>query len=307
MAQNTFNNNILDGFNIPRTIIHAVQKASAATGVNFSYLMEKAAVESGFNPDAKAKTSSATGLFQFIESTWLHMIREHGDKYGLGKFADKIDDHNRVSDSKTRREILNMRKDPEIASLMAAELVNSNMDHLQKHVGGKIGQTELYMAHFLGAGGASDFLNAMKKSPNMIAADLFPREARANRNVFYEPKTGAPRSLQEIYAMFDKKFDHSNTSVVAANPARTMPVAESTPILTHAIPMEDPFIRLSTLMQGIQMQHTQSMLRIMGDAGEEKQTQSPQSFETSLQIVPPSMYGKLSLSPAQMMMLSDFA
>ena len=70
MAQNLMNNNALQAFQVPKNVYDAIKNAAAKTGVNFTYLMEKAAVESSFNPDAKAKTSSATGLFQFIEQTW---------------------------------------------------------------------------------------------------------------------------------------------------------------------------------------------------------------------------------------------
>ena len=70
----------------------AIQNASVKTGVDFSYLLKQADVESSFNATAKAKGSSATGLFQFIESTWLSMVKKYGDKYGLGTMADKISD-----------------------------------------------------------------------------------------------------------------------------------------------------------------------------------------------------------------------
>src|SRR5690606_36534849 len=106
--------------------------------------------------------SSDTGLFQFIESTWLKMVKIHGDKYGLDKYADKIGNDGSVANRKVRNEILNLRKDPEIASYMAAEFAAGNYSTLKERVGGKVGSTELYMAHFLGAGGASSFLNAMK-------------------------------------------------------------------------------------------------------------------------------------------------
>src|ERR1043166_7651829 len=71
-------------------IIGAIQLASARTGVDFAYLLNKADQESGLNPAAKAGTSSATGLFQFVKDTWLHVIKEHGAKYGLAAEANAI-------------------------------------------------------------------------------------------------------------------------------------------------------------------------------------------------------------------------
>ncbi len=299
------NNNALQAFQVPKDVYNAIKNAAAKTGVNFTYLMEKAAVESSFNPNAKAKTSSATGLFQFIESTWLRMVKDHGDKYGLSKYADKISDDGKVASRKDRNEILALRKDPEVASLMAAEFAAGNYDYLKAHVGGDIGSTELYMAHFLGAGGASGFLSAMKKSPNMTAADIFPKEARANRNVFYDAKSGAPRSLREVYAFFDKKFDGvatqpSANSVMTANNNLRLNSDDGTQARLASIrPEQDPFARLANLMATAPTPvatKSGSILRIAG----------ADSAQKDWQIFPPSLYGNLSLSPAQMMLLTDF-
>jgi len=325
MAQNAIYNKALNAYNVPRDVYHAIKNAAAKTGVNFTYLMEKAAVESSFDKNAKARTSSATGLYQFIESTWLKMVKDHVDKHGLGKFAAKIDDQGRVSDSRTRAEILNLRKNPEIASLMAAEFDSQNYARLKQNVGGEIGSTELYMAHFLGAGGASSFLNAMKKSPNMVAADIFPKEARANRNVFYDARTGTPRTLSQVHAFFDRKFqtslsgDDIMTAGLQQNAAPTnfaahAPENTGTPagLRTHnneAVRVEeDPFTRLAALINGGNIirannfsatQNTDSLLRLSDSARDENRN--------GWQILPPSHYGRLSLSPAQLMMLSDWA
>lgn len=195
----------------PQNILGAIQKASAKTGVDFAYLLEKADAESNFDAAAKAKTGSATGLFQFIEKTWLSMVKNYGHKYGLGEFAEKIDARSRVSDKLLRREILDLRTDPEISSYMAAEFASENENYLKRHVGGEIGSTELYFAHFMGAGGAAAFLKEMKNNPMATAADIFPKEARANRGVFYDPKTGNPRTLKQVYDFFDRKFSGQET------------------------------------------------------------------------------------------------
>lgn len=302
MTQNAIYNKELNAYNVPKDVYKAIKSAAEKTGVNFTYLMEKAAVESSFDKNAKAKTSSATGLYQFIESTWLKMVNDHGDKYGLEKYADKISDSGKVSDSKARREILNLRKDPEIASLMAAEFDAQNYARLKENVGGDIGATELYMAHFLGAGGASGFLNAMKKSPNMAAADIFPREARANRGVFYDQKSGQPRSLNQIYAMFESKFSGGNdagmknfgaqqTMMAQTNTAPTAPSAQKAPVYMD----NDPLARLASLMDT--GRRADSLLRVSGSGEEQK----------NWEVFPPSLYSRLSLSQAQMMMLTDFS
>ena len=191
----------------PSNIVNAIKTASAKTGVSFTYLMEKAAAESNFKADAKAKTSSATGLFQFIESTWMDTVKKHGAKHG-------------INTDQSKQNLLNLRKDPAIASLMAAEFAEGNKAHLEQTIGGDIGNTELYFAHFMGAGGASAFLSQLKKNPLSVAADIFPKEARANRNVFYDSKTGQPKTLQQVYDFFDKKF--SGETDIASNKTNSL-------------------------------------------------------------------------------------
>ncbi|QJE73159.1 lytic transglycosylase domain-containing protein [Aerophototrophica crusticola] len=193
----------------PVQVVDAVKQASASTGVDFSYLLEKASVESGFKTDAKARTSSATGLFQFIDNTWLATVKEHGAKHGLGAYAEMIESGPNgkltVSDPKARKEILELRKDPRVSALMASELAKDNKEFLEERLGRPVGKAELYMAHFLGAGGAAKFLKAMEKNPNASAASVVPDAARANMSVFYE---GArPRSLGQVFDRMAAKFD----------------------------------------------------------------------------------------------------
>jgi len=185
------------GKQAPQGVLKAIQKASANTGVNFSYMVQQAAVESSFNPEAKAKTSSASGLYQFIESTWLSMVDKYGEKHGID------------TEGKSKKEILALRNDPDAAANMAAEFASENEKFLQDHwaKGEKpVGATDLYLAHFMGAGGASAFLNARDKNPLQQAALLFPDAAQANKSVFYDTKTGRPKNMDEVYAFFDSKF-----------------------------------------------------------------------------------------------------
>lgn len=193
-------------------VLNSIEKASKKTGVDFSYLVEQAAAESSMNPTAKAKTSSAEGLFQFLDSTWLNMVKNHGDKHGMGQYADMIQKTESgrytVSNPALKQEILNARNNPEKASAMAAELAKSNEQYLKQHVPNvEIGKTELYLAHFMGANGAARFLNAMNSNPDANAAQTFKTEAKANKNVFFDKGTHKPRSLEQVYAFFDKKFD----------------------------------------------------------------------------------------------------
>ncbi len=195
-------------------VVGAIRMASARTGVDFAYLLNKADQESGLNPSAKASTSSATGLFQFVKQTWLQMVKEHGKDYGLGDEADAIimkDGKLAVSDKAAREKILNLRHDPVLNAAMAAEYTRENKDYLDAKVGGRIGSTELYLAHFLGAGGAASFIKNMRASPNAEAADVLPDAADSNPSVFYN-KSGRALSFKEIYHRFAAKFNNHDTS-----------------------------------------------------------------------------------------------
>lgn len=196
MVSNLNINNILAKFSgqASNGVLSAIQNASQSTGVDFAYMLQQAKAESSFNPSAKAKTSSASGLYQFIESTWMDTVERHGAKHGID------------TEGMSRQQILNLRNDAEIASNMAAEFALENKQFLDSAWGGDIGATELYLAHFMGAGGSASFLNARDDNPLMAAADIFPKAAAANRNVFYDSKTGEPRTLEGVYAYFDKKF-----------------------------------------------------------------------------------------------------
>lgn len=199
-------------------VTRAVRNAAARTGVNFAYLMKKAVIESGANPNAQASTSSAAGLYQFTSQTWLRTVKSHGAEYGLGDCADQIevgrDGVAYVSDPVARQEILSLRKDPEISAEMAGELDKDNSLALQRATGESAGPAELYLAHFLGASGASRFLNTLRANPNMSAADILPKAANSNPSVFYAAD-GQPRTLGEIYDHFAQRFDQTPEEVIA--------------------------------------------------------------------------------------------
>ncbi len=170
----------------------AIQRGAQATGVDFSMLVETARRESALDPNARARTSSATGLFQFVDGTWLDMVRRHGAEHGLGQYAAAL---SQGADAETRREILSLRSDPEIAARMAGELARENAGTLQNQLGRAPSAGELYAAHVMGAGGAVRLIQAAAQGSTDASA-IFPREAAANRGIFYAQ--GQPCSAQAV-------------------------------------------------------------------------------------------------------------
>src|ERR1700730_13402639 len=68
----------------------AIRDAAKVTGAGFEYLLNTAVRESNLDPAAKAKSSSATGLFQFIDQTWLGTMKQSGAALGYAKYANAI-------------------------------------------------------------------------------------------------------------------------------------------------------------------------------------------------------------------------
>lgn len=179
----------------------AIQKASAATGVDFSFLLGTANRESGMRPGAKAPTSSAAGLFQFVEQTWLATMKKYGAKHGYARYADLItqgpDGRYRVSGDEARKAVMDLRFDPKAASLMAGELTSGNAAYIRGRIGREPTGGELYAAHFLGPKGSAQLIQAMSSSPGSLAASLFPDAAASNRSIFY--RAGRPVTVAELY------------------------------------------------------------------------------------------------------------
>ncbi|MDQ0462702.1 hypothetical protein QO010_000450 [Caulobacter ginsengisoli] len=179
----------------------AIQKASAATGVDFSFLLGTANRESGLRPGAQAPTSSAAGLFQFVEQTWLGTLKKYGAKHGYARYADLItqgsDGRYRVAGADARKAVLALRLDPKAASLMAGELTSDNAAYIRGRIGREPTGGELYAAHFLGPKGSAQLIQAMATSPGATAANLFPDAAAANRSIFY--RAGRAVTVAELY------------------------------------------------------------------------------------------------------------
>lgn len=198
-------------------VTNAIAMASRRTGVDFSYLLGQAKIESSLNPTARAATSSATGLYQFIDQSWLAVVDKHGSEYGLGWASDAIQQSGGryyVANPELRQQILDLRKHPETASVMAAEHAADNKAYLESKLGREAEPVDLYLAHFLGVGGASKFLSVHDRAPDATAASLFPSAARANRSIFYD-RSGNARSFADIRDRFASKLQKSSDGLGA--------------------------------------------------------------------------------------------
>jgi hypothetical protein len=160
------------------------KKFSKKEAVNNDFYATLAMVESSNNPNAKSKTSSATGLYQFTKDTWQGLVNKYGKSHGL-----------------TEKGITNASQQEKAIRLFTED----NKQALAKKLDvtpDKIDKTALYAAHFLGVHGAATILQAPYSTK---AYKLLPQAAKANKTIFYKDK-GTPRTVKEVLLILENKM-----------------------------------------------------------------------------------------------------
>lgn len=216
----------VNGYRASNAVGNALRAAADATGADFDYLVQTAYRESSFRPALTAETSSATGLFQFIEQTWLATVKSDGARFGLTSEANSItkrgDGRYVVQEPDQRQHILNLRKDPVLSAKLAGVLTEKNDAYLRQKTGQNPTSGELYIAHFLGAKGAVDLISAARDTPTQSATQLFPDAAKANKSLFYG-KGGDPKTVQQVYAGLISKHQSVGAPLaLRPDPANTL-------------------------------------------------------------------------------------
>ncbi len=238
---------------VPRDIVETILRAASETGVDPVYMMALADKESSFSTKAKAATSSAEGLFQFLTGTWLELIRAHGARYGLEAEAAAVTGRGgaiTIANEAMRTRVLRLRRDPYTAALMAGELIKRDRARIARRIGRDLDTSELYLAHFLGTASAGRFLTLSAEKPDEVATQAFRSAARANRNLFTQ-KTGKGRRgltvaelRDRIDGMIDRRLNqYEGVTALAAGlagpPIETAPAPAPTParvLMTEALP-----------------------------------------------------------------------
>ncbi len=161
------------------SIEEALNAAVDTSGVDYGVMRKIAMAESSLNPKAKAKTSSASGLFQITSGTWKSLVKKYGADLGVA---------------------MGDRMDPIANAKMAGVLMKENKDAIERKLGREAKPGELYAAHFLGQSAAKKLLTAPDSA---IAADKFPSAAKANKPIFY--KNGKARTVAEVKRVLEAK------------------------------------------------------------------------------------------------------
>lgn len=231
------------------SVVAALKSAAAATGSDFHYLLGTAMRESSLKPGAQSATSSATGLFQFLDQTWLGLVKEHGAQHGLGEFARAItrDASGRYrADASQKQAILGLRKDPQLSALMAGEYAKSTQGQLKASLGRDVCGGELYAAHFLGPDAACKLIRLAQDNPGASAAAQFPQAASANRSVFFHAN-GQPKSAREVYDWALRQPGDTGTVRVASLPDITPAPVRATAAVTAAQEAETRMLLASVM------------------------------------------------------------
>ena len=235
---------------VPSTVAQYIMNAAAKIGIDPSLMFSVAKIESNFKTSATNKITGATGLFQFLPSTWGWLIKKYKD---LGFTASDIND-------------------PQKNAIMGAVYLKSIQNALSGALGRMPSAVETYLGHFLGTTGAIRFLKTMMTDPKTAAASMFERAAKANRNLFYKAD-GTPLSLAEVFDKISGKVTVAQASLVSptsdSEPAPqiagdgTRPVANTTADATYqtqqvstAMPVAPPMPKLALATAGGQAQGT---------------------------------------------------
>jgi hypothetical protein len=207
----------------------AIRTAARSTGANFDYLLTTAKVESNLDPNSTISTSTATGLFQFLDQTWLGVMKTAGRAFGFGRYADAISQTSSgryvVEDTALRDEMMKLRKDPAANAMMGGVITQQNAAVLAKRIGRKPTEGELYVAHFFGPHAAARVIQLAESEPNSDAVVLFPEAARANRSVFYD-RQGNARTIASVRDELVRRYQVAKAQTVPAT-APTAVAAQS--------------------------------------------------------------------------------
>lgn len=186
---------------VERRIAGAFKAAADVTGTSFDYLLKTSQRESDHRADLGASGSSAKGLFQFVDQTWLEMIHREGATVGLERLAEKITPDGKggwmVADPTDRAKIMALKTDPLVSAVMAGKFTQDNARRLGEALGRTPSDGELYAAHVLGPAGAIRLFKLASSEPNTGASVAFPRAAAANPGLFYD-SGGRARTVADL-------------------------------------------------------------------------------------------------------------
>jgi len=187
----------------PYGIRVVTQEVGTPGGLDPDYLWHLANRESALNPLARARTSSAAGLYQFTANTWLCALRQYGADLGLAsaaKIRRRPNGSCWVDDPSERRRLLALRYNTRVSTQVVTVFTRGNYHLLAQVLDRPPNMRELYTLHFFGETDGLAFLAAREATPGRFAYTVSGEAAGANRNLFYDGRR--PRTVDELFRMF---------------------------------------------------------------------------------------------------------
>lgn len=180
-------------------ILAAMKKAAQVTNVPLDWFIKIAWVESRFNPKARPWSSKqrrflsfAGGLYQFIDSTWISMLKKYGEKYGVPITAS--------------------RYDPYYSSIIAGAMWKGEK---QENV------IDTYIAHNLGSAGLRKYKRALALYPNTPAPNALSRLGLSSRAWQNNPQFyfvgNKPLTMKESYAKYAETLNEGTKVLAMVN------------------------------------------------------------------------------------------
>jgi len=140
-----------------------------------------------------------------------------------------------LTDPRMSAAVMKLRFDPTANALMAGAFTKSNAGKLAGRLGRDATEGELYIAHFLGATGASRLIGLADTQPTMSAAAVFPGAARANPTIFYDGR-GNARSAAGVYHLLVGRYDQARGATPSAPAAPVVANTQPQPPATAISP-----------------------------------------------------------------------
>jgi len=240
---------------------NAIDLAARVTNTPRAYLRAVASQEGNDDPNARNPRSSATGLFQFTEGTWLQMMRDYGQQYGLPQdLRDAIQTRSNgapyVADAAARDRIMALRTDSEWSALMGGQLFHREASTIQRAVGRPITVADVYLGHFLGGDAAGYWLQQIQQGHGS-------RNARETIRRYHARRPGA---AQQIIDQNPRQFAEGVTvaqlyrmqigDLIAHGERRGIPASELRAVVQTIAPGPKPtsggkqIMRPSEIVQG---------------------------------------------------------
>lgn len=167
----------------------ALINASKKTGVAIEVLAAMGEAESGSGASMKNPVGTATGAFQFIDSTWANMLQMYGKEIGVNvppPSADPKKQKEQLREIMNNKQLMDLRYNHEASALMAARYTQFNAKILKLDPSDPANVGKIYLGHFLGAGGAGDVLKGKDTDPDQMRAVI------ASNKAIFQDRSGKP-------------------------------------------------------------------------------------------------------------------